>query len=355
MKINLRIPQFAASTVETPSKKFRPVLDGSEVVVPNRWNLPAHTVAMVGRRAVWFGIDLLKWHWEQDFGGHLFLVVVGADATQATIVEAGPMHPNGTGALVPFRYPEDDFAEHKITDFEPEIIPPPHGLSAEFFGELVRTTHRTYDGDQRYLAVEIPFLRVGRDSNSYAIGVLLCCCVDPRAISKGPKKAIHPSLISRIICGTTERSSQQSPIMQMTASSPTIEKEYFKAFNAPFPKVPVVYRSNNAQRYLVANTTMPQDDPTWENVLLWTGLSRQQQDGHNCGIFTIYNTIYLMKDLMLNMIYQYPDTRPPSTSVAQANYARVTIFEELAARCEVGTGPYPECLGHFHECCSYAT
>ncbi|GAC1545618.1 MAG: hypothetical protein NVS2B17_28110 [Candidatus Velthaea sp.] len=194
MKLHARIPQFAASTIEDSTKAGRPILDGSDVVVPNRWNLPPHTVAMVGRRAVWFGLDILKWHWEQDFGGHLFLVVTGADASEATIVEAGPMHPNGTGALVPFRYPEDEFAEHKITDFEPEIIPPPNGLSAEFFAELVRTTHRAYDGDQRYLAVEIPFFRVGRDSNSYAIGVLLCCCVDPRAIPKGPKKAIHREL-----------------------------------------------------------------------------------------------------------------------------------------------------------------
>ncbi|GAC1410884.1 MAG: hypothetical protein NVSMB64_20280 [Candidatus Velthaea sp.] len=194
MRLNLRIPQVATSTVETGAKTSRPVLDGSDVVVSNRWNLPPHTVALVGRRAVWFGLDILHWHWEQDFGGHLYLLVTDADATHAAIVEAGPMHANGSGALVPFRYPEDEFAEQKITDFQPEIIPPPNGLSAEFFAELVRTMQREYDGDQRYLAIEIPFFRVGRDSNSYAIGVLLCCGVDPRAIPKGPQNAIHREL-----------------------------------------------------------------------------------------------------------------------------------------------------------------
>lgn len=170
------------------------MLDRSDVVVPNHWDLPPHTVAMIGRRAVWLAFDILRWHWELDIGGHLFLAVTGADAATATIVEAGPVHPNGTGALVPFRYPEDVFAEHKITDFQPEIIPPPNGLSPEFFAELVRAAQREYDGDQRYLAVEIPFLRVGRDSNSYVLGVLSCCCVDPRSMPAGPKHVIHREL-----------------------------------------------------------------------------------------------------------------------------------------------------------------
>ena len=34
----------------------------------------------------------------------------------------------------------------------------------------------------------MPFLRVGRDSNSYAVGVLLACGVDPRAIPKPQKE-----------------------------------------------------------------------------------------------------------------------------------------------------------------------
>ena len=43
-------------------------------------------------------------------------------------------------------------------------------------------------------AVEIPFLRVGRDSNSYVLGVLACCCVDPRSMPAGPKHVIHREL-----------------------------------------------------------------------------------------------------------------------------------------------------------------
>jgi len=205
VKLQARIPRFVASTVESGRQRSRPVLDGSDFTLPNRWNLPAHAVALIGRPAVWTALDLSlpriplgftelaprRLHWEQDFGGHLFLAVTGADASRVTIVEGGPMHPNGTGALVPFAYPEDDFAERGIVDFEPMIVPPPNGLSAEFFANLVRRTQRSYDGDQRYLAIEIPFLRVGRDSNSYAVGVLLCCGIDLRAIPKKPRNPEH--------------------------------------------------------------------------------------------------------------------------------------------------------------------
>ncbi len=198
MRFGLKIPHFASSTVEAGPKPMRAVLDGSDVVVPNRWKIPPHTVALVGRPAVYFQIDARtpqlklgalalpskRLVWEQDFGGHLFVAITDGDATRVTIVEAGPLNPNGTGALVPFAYPEDAIAEHGIIDFAPIAIPPPHGLSEEFFAQLVRTTQRAYDGNQRYRAVEIPFLRVGRDSNSYAVGVLLCCGIDPRAIPK---------------------------------------------------------------------------------------------------------------------------------------------------------------------------
>jgi hypothetical protein len=203
VRFNFRIPQFASSTVETAAP-LQPVLDGSDVVVKNRWKIPAHTVALVGRPAVWFSFDIRtpklalgpltlaskRLVWEQDFGGHLFVAITGADDSQVTIVEAGPLHPNGTGALVPYAYPEDQFAERGVIDFEPIVIPPPHGLSEEFFAELVRSTQRDYDGDQRYRAVEIPFLRVGRDSNSYAVGVLISCGIDPRDVPK-PVKAMR--------------------------------------------------------------------------------------------------------------------------------------------------------------------
>ncbi len=204
MRFRLRIPRFATSAVEAAPPGLRPVLDGSDVVVANRWKIPAHTVALVGRPAVWFSFDLntpnfrlgpfaiasKRLVWEQDFGGHLFVAITDADASRATIIEAGPLNPNGTGALVPYAYPEDEFAQRGVVDFEPIVIPPPNGLSEAFFAQLVRTTQRAYDGDQRYRAVEIPFLRVGRDSNSYAIGVLLCCGIDPREIPK-PLKAMR--------------------------------------------------------------------------------------------------------------------------------------------------------------------
>jgi hypothetical protein len=200
VRFHLRIPRFATSTVETATR-LRPVLDGSDVVVQNRWKIPPHTVALVGRPAVWFSFDVStpsialgplrigskRLVWEQDFGGHLFVAITGADDSRVTIVEAGPLHPNGTGALVPYAYPEDQFAERGVLDFEPIPIAPPNGLSPEFFAELVRGAQRGYDGDQLYRAVEIPFLRVGRDSNSYAVGVLISCGIDPRDIPKPAK------------------------------------------------------------------------------------------------------------------------------------------------------------------------
>jgi hypothetical protein len=204
MKLGLRIPRFASSTVEAGLASAKPVLDGSDVVVPNRWDIPPHTVALVGRPAIWFSFDVRtpvvrlgpitipsrRLVWEQDFGGHLFVAITDGDASRVTIVEAGPSNSNGTGALVPYAYPEDAFAERGVTDFSPITITPPNGLSQEFFAGLVRTTQRAYDGDQRYLAVEIPFLRIGRDSNSYAIAVLLCCGIDPREIPK-PRTAMR--------------------------------------------------------------------------------------------------------------------------------------------------------------------
>jgi len=202
MRIRARIPRFFTSTVDAGPEPSRPVLDGSEVVVANRWKVPANAVALVGRPAVWVGLDVKtpaiplgfttiparRIRWEQDFGGHLYLAVASADAAHVSIVEAGPLHPGGTGNLVPYAYPEDDFAERGIVDFEPIVLDPPHGLAKEFFASLVRATQRDYDGDQRYLAIELPFLRVGRDSNSYAVGVLLACGVDPRAIPKPQKE-----------------------------------------------------------------------------------------------------------------------------------------------------------------------
>ncbi len=204
MRFQLRIPRFASSTIQAGPLAGRPVLDGSDVVVPNRWNLAPHTVALIGRPAVWFALDVRipkiafagltipskRLVWEQDFGGHLFVAITGADATNVSVIEAGPANLNGTGALVPFAYPEDQFAERGVLDFAPIAITPPAGLSEEFFARLVRETQRAYDGDQRYLAVEIPFLRVGRDSNSYAVGVLICCGVDPREIPK-PRQAMR--------------------------------------------------------------------------------------------------------------------------------------------------------------------
>ena len=204
MRFHVRIPRVGGSTIESGSQRSHPVLDGGDVVVPNRWKIPPHAVAIVGRPAVWFALDFSTprvplgfatiparhVRWEQDFGGHLFVGITGADATKITIIEAGPKRPDGTGALVPYCYPEDDFAERGIMDFPPIVVPPPNGLAEDVFADLVRATQRSYDGDQCYIVIELPFLRVGRDSNSYAVAVLLCCGVDPRAVPK-PNDAVR--------------------------------------------------------------------------------------------------------------------------------------------------------------------
>ncbi|MFY9779608.1 MAG: hypothetical protein WAJ85_03735 [Candidatus Baltobacteraceae bacterium] len=204
MRIRARVPRVIASTVEAGPSDFGPALDGRLDPVANTWKLPPHGVALVGRPAVWYSLDVstphiglgpvaipaLRLRVEEDFGGHLFLVVADETGEQAYVLEAGPSNPNGTGALVPFRYSELDFVKRGEVDFDPVAIAPPHGLSAEFFARSLVEAQRAYDGDQRYLAVEIPFLRVGRDSNSYACGLLLACGVDPRAIPK-PSKTLR--------------------------------------------------------------------------------------------------------------------------------------------------------------------
>jgi hypothetical protein len=204
MRFQARIPRFATSTVEAGPERPKPILNGTDHTLPNRWKIPANTVAMIGRPAVWTALDItipsiplgftstpaIRHRWEQDFGGHLFLAIAGADPTRVTIVEGGPLYPGGKGALVPFCYAEDDYAKRGIVDFDPIVIPPPHGLRESFFAELVCATQHSYDGDQLYRAIEIPFLRVGRDSNSYAIGILLACGVDPRSIPK-PHNAVR--------------------------------------------------------------------------------------------------------------------------------------------------------------------
>jgi len=191
---HFRLPRVFASTVEAGPMRAAPILDGRCGTVPNVWQLPPYTVALIGRPAVWFSFDVStprigpippkRLVWEQDFGGHLFLAVTRADPASVSIVEGGPSTGGGTGALVPFCYPEDDFTRRGVVDFEPVLIPPPNALTKEAFCEMVLAAQRSYDGDQSYLAVEIQFLRIGRDSNSYAIGILLACGVDVRAIPK---------------------------------------------------------------------------------------------------------------------------------------------------------------------------
>ena len=126
MRLSSRIPRVIASTVEKGPPGYGPILDGRDVVVPNVWNLPAHTVALAGRPAVWYSLDVatpeirlgpmafrpVRIRIEQDFGGHLYLIVIDGDARQAHLIEAGPSHSNGTGALVPYLYPEGDLARH---------------------------------------------------------------------------------------------------------------------------------------------------------------------------------------------------------------------------------------------------
>jgi hypothetical protein len=198
VKLQARIPRLVTSTVQAGPETAEPVLDGRDIVVDNVWRLPPFTVALVGRPAVWVSLDLtspkialgplrippLRARFEQDFGGHLYLIVTGEDATEVRMVEAGPLHAGGFGNLVPYCYPENEFARRGAVDFDPVAIPPPLGMTPEFFTDLVVRTQRTYDGDQRYRVIEVPFLRVGRDSNSYAVGVLLAAGLDPRAIRK---------------------------------------------------------------------------------------------------------------------------------------------------------------------------
>ena len=185
VKFHFRMPGLASSSVQTPTQSGQfPILDGRDVRVANRWNLPAHSVAIIGRPAVAFSLGIGNVHWEADFGGHLFVAITDDAGANVTILEGGPTHPNGTGALVPFCYPEVAFAEKGIVDFDPIVIPPPHGLNERQFAALVRSTQSAYDGDQRYVAINLPFLLNGRDSNSYAAAVLLCSGLDVRAIPK---------------------------------------------------------------------------------------------------------------------------------------------------------------------------
>ncbi len=203
-KIHIRVPRLLTSSVEAGPQRDHPVLDGSDVIARNTWNVAPNTIVLVGRPAVWIALDIRtpnvvlgplkiparRLSWEQDFGGHLFLAIAGDDAAHVTLIESGPRYPNHSGGLVPFRYPEDRFAKRGFIDFDPIVIEPPHGLDRNFFHALVARTQRDYDGDQRYLVIEIPFLRVGRDSNSYIVGILLACGVDPRAVPK-PHDRLH--------------------------------------------------------------------------------------------------------------------------------------------------------------------
>ncbi len=220
MKWRVEIPRFVASTVEMARAGARAICDGRDATMQNVWQLPPHAVAIVGRPAVWFSFDArsprlgrgalsippLHFAYESDFGGHLYLVVAHADGANLTVVESGPANVKGTGALVPFEYPEDDFAKRGLLDFDPLVIEPPLGMSQRAFAELIVAAHRAYDGNQRYRAIEIPFLRVGRDSNSYVLGVLRVCGVDPRETPQikmvrrwewtgypGSEDPVHPS------------------------------------------------------------------------------------------------------------------------------------------------------------------
>jgi hypothetical protein len=187
------------STVQTSPNVTRtpPILDGRLPLGTNVWRVPRNTVALCGRPAVWTALDVTipgvrigSWHlrsrrirWEQDFGGHLYIVVVGDVPADAYVLEGGP-YVTGTGALAPYAYAEDSFYNRGMVDFDPVVVEPPNGLTPSEFAELLFIAHREYDGDQRYTAIEIPFLRVGRDSNSYALGVLLAAGMDLRDIPK---------------------------------------------------------------------------------------------------------------------------------------------------------------------------
>jgi hypothetical protein len=203
-RFHVRIPKLGGSTLQSGPGPSHSVLDGSDVIVRNRWQLPAHTVALIGRPALYFAIDIktprlalgplvipaLHKRWEQDFGGHLFVAIAGADASHVVILEGGPTDADGSGALVPFAYPEDSIADEGLIDFPPIVISPPNGLTQEAFAKLVHSAQRTYDGNQRYVPVEVPFLFVGRDSNSYATSLLLCAGVSSRGLPE-PRETVR--------------------------------------------------------------------------------------------------------------------------------------------------------------------
>jgi hypothetical protein len=198
VRFRATLPRLS-STVQTSPNAFdhEPILDGHLPIYSNVWRVPPNTVALCGRPAVWFALDVRlpgfrigslhvsprRIRWEQDVGGHLYLVVVGDAPADAIVLEGGPFV-TGTGALAPYAYSEDGFYNRGMVDFDPVPIDPPNGLSSQEFAELLFTAHREYDANQRYTAIEIPFLRVGRDSNSYAIGMLLAAGLDFRAIPK---------------------------------------------------------------------------------------------------------------------------------------------------------------------------
>jgi len=203
-RFHVRIPKFGGSTLQSGPGPSHSVVDGSDVIVRNRWQLPAHTVALIGRPALYFAIEIrtprlalgplvipsLHKRWEQDFGGHLFVAIAGADASHVIILEGGPTDSGGRGALVPFAYPEDTIAAEGLIDFPPIVIAPPNGLAEEAFAQLVHSAQRAYDGNQRYVPVEVPFLIVGRDSNSYATSILLDAGVSSRGLPE-PRETVR--------------------------------------------------------------------------------------------------------------------------------------------------------------------
>jgi len=194
MRLRIRGPRGASSAVSAGKLQGTPVLDAHRVVVANRWGV-ARGVWIVGRPAVAATAAVTlpklplpglrggkKISFGVDFGGHLFVLVVGEDTRTGAVIEAGPLDPSGRGALVPFDYPEAELEGMGELDFPPLRVVPPDGLDEAAFATMLLRAHDDYDGDQRYLVIEIPFLRVGRDSNSYAMGVLLASGIDRSAI-----------------------------------------------------------------------------------------------------------------------------------------------------------------------------
>ena len=198
MRFRASLPRVSSTVQTSPNPtQLQPILDGHLPLFSNVWRVPKNTVALCGRPAVWFALDVTipgfrlrglhvrsrRIRWEQDFGGHLYIVIVGDVPSDAYVLEGGPFA-TGTGALAPYAYPEDGFYNRGMIDFDPVAVDPPNGLTPNEFAELLFDAHREYDGNQRYTAIEIPFLRVGRDSNSYAIGLLLAAGMDIRDIPK---------------------------------------------------------------------------------------------------------------------------------------------------------------------------